>query len=201
MPFPIYERWAECLYWPERLKQDQKLVSDSAKRLTHEYPDLKVRLACGTDGPCIETLERIGFKHLPRVRRSADHLYDGDWLCENRMGPVLKVVCENDHGVCAFGIAQIRHHEMYSYEIAAAPACRKPGQAIFRTFIEIARLLEKPIVTAMLSRNDTRQAMLRLSARMGMYPAVTRGFTLDGALQKPEWTWLTGQTNDICVAA
>lgn len=201
MPVPGRVRWTESLYWPERLTLDRDLVSRAASQLPHRFQQYTIRLAVEKDIAGIETLERDGFKQYRRVNRSPSRLYQANWFCENRMGPLLRIVCEDRDGISAFGIAQIRLDEVYLYEIVGSAGRKAPGQSIFHTFVQIAVDLGKESVTAMLSRTDTRSAMLRLSARLGMHPATHRGFTLDGAIQKPEWTWLSGNPNEICVTA
>jgi hypothetical protein len=200
MPVPVRVRWTECLYWPERLQQDCALVAKAANRLSGQA-ERTVRLAKSSDAGSIERLEREGFKQYRRVNSSPTRLYDPDWFCENRLGPLLRIVCEDQTGISAFGIAQIRLDEVYLYEIVGSAGSNAPGHAIFHTFAQIAADLGKDALTAMLSRTDTRRAMLRLSQRLGMHPAPHRGFTLDGAIQKPEWIWLSGDPTEICVTA
>jgi hypothetical protein len=194
---PAATGWVMRAYGASERAADARLVARAFGTIMPSVPGLALRLAEAADTPAIEAIEAQNFDRLRGGPQRLGPEYDAAQWCETRMGRMLRVVAQDARGVTGYGLAQVRPTEIYVYEVCARGGSGQPGHDIFFTLAAVAQALGRPYLTTVLSRPDRMRALARGHARIGMRPAVPRGFALSGARLPADWMWLQGSVAEL----
>lgn len=185
--------WQRFPYRAERREEDRLLVARAATRAGGRF---RVRLAEADDAAAIAALEARLFAGLSGGGYDLGLEYDPAFFVSNRLGWILRIVAEDQRGIMAYAIAQVRADELYLYEGAALGGRGKPGQVLFHTLVAVAADLGLTTVTTSLSRRDRMAGLARIHARLGMRPG-RPGQTLTGQPVPRDWLWLSGRAAEL----